>query len=112
MVNTLDATETPTKIHQGIRNLDLIALVTAKASSFKINASLRAVPVYRKHLGRAGAWNIFWNNLRSTQQPIRRISWASVTMFPASVDNDSHFVQIRIVKLFHRIETDLLHFIR
>ena len=26
------------------------------------NASLRAVPVYRKHLGRAGAWNIFRNN--------------------------------------------------
>ena len=47
-----------------------------------INVSLRAVPVYRKHLGRAGAWNIFRNNFE--EYATTKDFMGSVTMSPAS----------------------------
>ena len=50
----------------------------------KINASLRAVPVYQKHLGRAGAWNIFQNNFEEYATTNETDFMGSVTMSPAS----------------------------
>ena len=55
-----------------------------KATTITINASLRAVPVYRKHLGRAGAWNIFWNNFEEYATTNVTDFMGSVTMSPAS----------------------------
>ena len=49
-----------------------------------INASLPAVPVYRKHLGRAGAWNIFRNNFEEYPTTNETDFMGSVTMSPAS----------------------------
>ena len=48
------------------------------------NASLRAVPVYRKHLGRAGAWNIFQKNFEEYATTNETDFMGSVTMSPAS----------------------------
>ena len=50
----------------------------------QINASLRAVPVYRKHVGRAGAWNIFRNNFEEYATTNETDFMGSVTMSPAS----------------------------
>ena len=53
-------------------------------SNLKINASLRAVPVYRKHLGRAEVWNIFRNNFEEYATTNETDFMGSVTMSPAS----------------------------
>ena len=53
-------------------------------NSLKINASLRVVPVYRKHLGRARAWNIFRNNFEEYATTNETDFMGSVTMSPAS----------------------------
>ena len=50
----------------------------------KINASVRAVPVYRKHLGRAEVWNIFRNNFEEYATTNETDFMGSVTMSPAS----------------------------
>ena len=59
------------------------SVATVKLSN-EINASLRVVPVYRKHLGRAEAWNIFWNNFEEYATTNETDFMGSVTMSPAS----------------------------
>ena len=42
------------------------------------------MPVYRKHLGTAGVWNIFWNNFEEYATTNETDFMGSVTMSPAS----------------------------
>ena len=71
-------------------------VITCFPFQCKINASLRAVPVYRKHLGRAGAWNIFRNNFEEYATTNETDFMGSVTMSPASGRQKSHMKHFKI----------------
>ena len=62
----------------------MLSVQPHKEISYLKNALLRAVPVYQKHLGRAGAWNIFWNNFEEYPTTNETDFMGSVTMSPAS----------------------------
>ena len=61
--------------------------ITKKKKDLTINASLQAVPVYRKHLGRARAWNIFYGTTLRSMDYITNEPWAA-SLVPTSGDND------------------------